>query len=45
MRIVEFGDQGRDRWAAAAGCTLATSLAFIFGVVPLAWAIGGRRGG
>src|SRR5262249_20189601 len=40
-------DQGRDRWAAAAEAAqlrlrpiLMTSLAFIFGVVPLAWATG-----
>jgi len=49
--IVEFAkqleDQGRDRWAAAAQAArlrlrpiLMTSLAFIFGVVPLVWAIG-----
>src|SRR5229473_659742 len=49
--IVEFAkqleDQGRDRWAAAVEAArlrlrpiLMTSLAFIFGVVPLAWAIG-----
>jgi hydrophobe/amphiphile efflux-1 (HAE1) family protein len=49
--IVEFArqleDQGRDRWAAAAEAArlrlrpiLMTSLAFIFGVVPLVWAIG-----
>ena len=49
--IVEFAkqleDQGRDRWAAAAEAArlrlrpiLMTSLAFIFGVVPLAWATG-----
>ena len=48
---VEFArqleDQGRDRWAAAAEAArlrlrpiLMTSLAFIFGVVPLVWAIG-----
>jgi hydrophobe/amphiphile efflux-1 (HAE1) family protein len=49
--IVEFAkqleDQGRDRWAAAAESArlrlrpiLMTSLAFIFGVVPLVWAVG-----
>ena len=49
--IVEFArqleDQGRDRWAAAAEAArlrlrpiLMTSLAFIFGVVPLVWAVG-----
>ena len=49
--IVEFArqleDEGRDRWAAAAEAArlrlrpiLMTSLAFIFGVVPLVWAIG-----
>ena len=49
--IVEFAkqleDQGRDRWAAAAEAArlrlrpiLMTSLAFIFGVVPLVWATG-----
>jgi multidrug efflux pump subunit AcrB len=49
--IVEFAkqleDQGRDRWSAAAEAArlrlrpiLMTSLAFIFGVVPLVWAIG-----
>ena len=49
--IVEFAkqleDRGRDRWAAAAEAAhlrlrpiLMTSLAFIFGVVPLVWAIG-----
>jgi multidrug efflux pump subunit AcrB len=49
--IVEFAkqleDQGRNRWAAAAEAArlrlrpiLMTSLAFIFGVVPLVWAIG-----
>jgi len=49
--IVEFAkqleDQGRDRFAAAADAArlllrpiLMTSLAFIFGVVPLAWATG-----
>ena len=49
--IVEFArqleDQGRGRWAAAAEAArlrlrpiLMTSLAFIFGVVPLVWAIG-----
>jgi len=49
--IVEFAkqleDQGRDRFAAAAEAArlrlrpiLMTSLAFIFGVVPLAWATG-----
>jgi hydrophobe/amphiphile efflux-1 (HAE1) family protein len=49
--IVEFAkqleDQGRDRWAAAAEAArlrlrpiLMTSLAFIFGVIPLVWAIG-----
>jgi multidrug efflux pump subunit AcrB len=49
--IVEFArqleDQGRDRWAAAVEAArlrlrpiLMTSLAFIFGVVPLVWAIG-----
>jgi multidrug efflux pump subunit AcrB len=49
--IVEFAkqleDQGRDRWAAATEAArlrlrpiLMTSLAFIFGVVPLVWAIG-----
>jgi hydrophobe/amphiphile efflux-1 (HAE1) family protein len=49
--IVEFAkqleDQGRDRWAAAAEAArlrlrpiLMTSFAFIFGVVPLAWATG-----
>jgi multidrug efflux pump subunit AcrB len=49
--IVEFArqleHQGRDRWAAAAEAArlrlrpiLMTSLAFIFGVVPLVWAIG-----
>jgi hydrophobe/amphiphile efflux-1 (HAE1) family protein len=49
--IVEFArqleDQGRDRWAAAAEAArlrlrpiLMTSLAFIFGVMPLVWAIG-----
>ena len=47
--IVEFAkqleDQGRDRWAAAVEAAhlrlrpiLMTSLAFIFGVVPLVWA-------
>ena len=52
--IVEFAkqleDQGRDRWAAAVEAArlrlrpiLMTSLAFIFGVVPLVWAIGRRR--
>jgi len=49
--IVEFAkqleDQGRNRWTAAAEAArlrlrpiLMTSLAFIFGVVPLVWAIG-----
>src|SRR5215510_14482648 len=49
--IVEFAkqleDQGRNRWDAAAEAArlrlrpiLMTSLAFIFGVVPLVWAIG-----
>jgi hydrophobe/amphiphile efflux-1 (HAE1) family protein len=49
--IVEFAkqleDQGRDRWAAAVEAArlrlrpiLMTSLAFIFGVAPLVWAIG-----
>ena len=49
--IVEFAkqleDHGRDRWAAAVEAArlrlrpiLMTSLAFIFGVVPLVWAIG-----
>jgi len=49
--IVEFAkqleDRGRDRWAAAAEAArlrlrpiLMTSLAFIFGVVPLVWAVG-----
>jgi HAE1 family hydrophobic/amphiphilic exporter-1 len=49
--IVEFAkqleDRGRDRWAAAAEAArlrlrpiVMTSLAFIFGVVPLVWAIG-----
>src|SRR5262249_47595207 len=49
--IVEFAkqleDQGRDRWTAAVEAArlrlrpiLMTSLAFIFGVVPLAWATG-----
>src|SRR5204863_6003616 len=49
--IIEFArqleEQGRDRWTAAAEATrlrlrpiLMTSLAFIFGVVPLVWAIG-----
>jgi len=49
--IVEFAtqleEQGRDRWAAAVEAArlrlrpiLMTSLAFIFGVVPLVWAIG-----
>jgi hydrophobe/amphiphile efflux-1 (HAE1) family protein len=49
--IVEFAkqleDRGRDRWTAAAEAArlrlrpiLMTSLAFIFGVVPLVWAIG-----
>jgi hydrophobe/amphiphile efflux-1 (HAE1) family protein len=49
--IVEFAkrleDQGRDRWAAAVEAArlrlrpiLMTSLAFIFGVVPLVWATG-----
>ena len=49
--IVEFAkqleDQGRNRWVAAAEAArqrlrpiLMTSLAFIFGVVPLVWAIG-----
>src|SRR5262249_53820637 len=49
--IVEFAkqleDRGRDRWAAAAEAArlrlrpiLMTSLAFIFGVAPLVWAIG-----
>ena len=49
--IVEFAkqleDQGRDRWSAAAEAArlrlrpiLMTSLAFIFGVVPLVWAVG-----
>jgi hydrophobe/amphiphile efflux-1 (HAE1) family protein len=49
--IVEFAkqleDEGRDRWAAAAEAArlrlrpiLMTSLAFIFGVVPLVWATG-----
>jgi multidrug efflux pump subunit AcrB len=49
--IVEFAkqleDQGRDRWTAATEAArlrlrpiLMTSLAFIFGVVPLVWAVG-----
>jgi hydrophobe/amphiphile efflux-1 (HAE1) family protein len=49
--IVEFAkqleDQGRDRWAAAVEAArlrlrpiLMTSFAFIFGVVPLVWAVG-----
>ncbi|HVV80524.1 MAG TPA: multidrug efflux RND transporter permease subunit [Pseudolabrys sp.] len=49
--IVEFArqleDQGRDRWGAAVEAArlrfrpiLMTSLAFIFGVVPLVWALG-----
>ena len=49
--IVEFArqleDHGRDRWAAAVEAArlrlrpiLMTSLAFIFGVVPLVWAVG-----
>ena len=49
--IVEFAkqleDQGRDRWAAAVEAArlrfrpiLMTSLAFIFGVSPLVWAVG-----
>jgi multidrug efflux pump subunit AcrB len=49
--IVEFAkqleDQGRDRWASAVEAArlrlrpiLMTSLAFIFGVVPLVWATG-----
>jgi hydrophobe/amphiphile efflux-1 (HAE1) family protein len=49
--IVEFAkqleDQGRDRWTAAVEAArlrlrpiLMTSLAFIFGVMPLVWAIG-----
>ncbi len=49
--IVEFArqleDQGRDRWSAATEAArlrlrpiLMTSLAFIFGVTPLVWAIG-----
>jgi multidrug efflux pump subunit AcrB len=49
--IVEFAkqleDQGRDRWAAAVEAArlrlrpiLMTSLAFIFGVVPMVWAVG-----
>jgi hydrophobe/amphiphile efflux-1 (HAE1) family protein len=49
--IVEFAkqleDQGRDRWDAAVEAArlrlrpiLMTSLAFIFGVVPLVWAVG-----
>src|SRR3979490_1988375 len=49
--IVEFArqleDQGRDRWAAVVEAArlrlrpiLMTSLAFIFGVMPLVWAIG-----
>jgi multidrug efflux pump subunit AcrB len=49
--IVEFAkqleDRGRDRWAAAAEAArlrlrpiLMTSFAFIFGVIPLAWATG-----
>ena len=49
--IVEFAkqleDQGRDRWAAAVEAArlrlrpiLMTSLAFIFGVAPLVWAVG-----
>ena len=53
--IVEFAkqleDQGRDRWAAAVEAArlrlrpiLMTSLAFIFGVMPLVWAIGRGRG-
>jgi multidrug efflux pump subunit AcrB len=49
--IIEFArqleDKGRDRWAAAAEAArlrlrpiLMTSLAFIFGVIPLVWAVG-----
>jgi hydrophobe/amphiphile efflux-1 (HAE1) family protein len=49
--IVEFArqleDHGRDRWAAAVEAArlrlrpiLMTSLAFIFGVIPLVWAVG-----
>jgi hydrophobe/amphiphile efflux-1 (HAE1) family protein len=49
--IVEFAtqleDQGRDRWAAAVEAArlrfrpiLMTSLAFIFGVMPMVWAVG-----
>jgi len=49
--IVEFAkqleDQGRDRWAAAVEAArlrlrpiLMTSLAFIFGVIPLVWSVG-----